>query len=616
MPGFCFGLKKLRYRMGMKKVYGVMVVVASLLLAGVAQADVIGQQTDQSTQVIFLNASANSFGYPTNVFQLPALTGTLKAFDVYLSMSGYNYPNIRYQGLPTSVAVVFSGSGCPTASGVYSASNTGIPTNNSDVETGLINPPALVHLTLDSGNWPMYSGQTGCTVQLIEDQSVSANMLSTQVATGTVDQIYFVGYNNFGPIPHIISASIRSSNASTTLAKAGDTITLTFSADEAVQTPLVTIAGHPASVATTTGNSFEASTTLTAADPNGPVVFSIAATSTLGDDSAPVSTTSDGTAVYADLTAPTLTADSRITNEQTPLIGGSAIDTGSGVAGVSAVVNGVTYTASTTASAWSVLLPALPEGLYAVAVSAVDNAGNSATSSAILTIDRTAPVVTITSGPANGSLTNVTSATFTFTSDAPTACALDGGTYTACSGSFATSSLSAGTHLFAVSASDDAGNTTTVTRSWSVDNAAPILKEVAIATTTTDTTPTYVFSSSKAGSIAYGGACSSVTTLATVGDNTISFNQLLPGTYSNCTLQVTDSAGNISNLLQVSTFTILAFAPPPPPSGDKDQCKKNGWRTFVNPTFKNQGDCVSYFVSHKYNGNHDDRYGDQDDNDH
>jgi hypothetical protein len=25
-----------------------------------------------------------------------------------------------------------------------------------------------------------------------------------------------------------------------------------------------------------------------------------------------------------------------------------------------------------------------------------------------------------------------------------------------------------------------------------------------------------------------------------------------------------------------------------------DQCKKGGWGTFTNPTFKNQGDCVSF----------------------
>jgi len=39
------------------------------------------------------------------------------------------------------------------------------------------------------------------------------------------------------------------------------------------------------------------------------------------------------------------------------------------------------------------------------------------------------------------------------------------------------------------------------------------------------------------------------------------------------------------------------FTPEPPAPTvptDKDQCKKGGWQTFTNPSFKNQGQCVSY----------------------
>lgn len=35
------------------------------------------------------------------------------------------------------------------------------------------------------------------------------------------------------------------------------------------------------------------------------------------------------------------------------------------------------------------------------------------------------------------------------------------------------------------------------------------------------------------------------------------------------------------------------------PPTSKDQCKKNGWKSFNNPTFKNQGDCVSYVATRK-----------------
>ena len=44
---------------------------------------------------------------------------------------------------------------------------------------------------------------------------------------------------------------------------------------------------------------------------------------------------------------------------------------------------------------------------------------------------------------------------------------------------------------------------------------------------------------------------------------------------------------------------------PPPPSTptSKDQCKHDGWKTFTNPKFKNQGQCVS-FVEHQTSHGH------------
>ena len=74
---------------------------------------------------------------------------------------------------------------------------------------------------------------------------------------------------------------------------------------------------------------------------------------------------------------------------------------------------------------------------------------------------------------------------------------------------------------------------------------ALIIEEVtAVTTPTIDTTPNYTFSSSKAGTITYGGSCSSSTTIAIAGNNTITFNALADGTYDNCKITVTANSGN------------------------------------------------------------------------
>ena len=53
------------------------------------------------------------------------------------------------------------------------------------------------------------------------------------------------------------------------------------------------------------------------------------------------------------------------------------------------------------------------------------------------------------------------------------------------------------------------------------------------------------------------------------------------------TWTATDAGGNPSSCQQ--TITVVPNAPT-----TKDQCKNNGWRSFTNPTFRNEGDCVSF----------------------
>ena len=105
---------------------------------------------------------------------------------------------------------------------------------------------------------------------------------------------------------------------------------------------------------------------------------------------------------------------------------------------------------------------------------------------------------------------------------------------------------------------------------------APVIAEVyAVTTPTSDPSPNYTFSSTKAGTITYGGSCSSGTTSATSGNNTITFTSLSDGTYSNCTIIVTDSDGNASNTLAITTF-IVDTTP-----GDDDTSSSSSGGKFV-----------------------------------
>ena len=121
---------------------------------------------------------------------------------------------------------------------------------------------------------------------------------------------------------------------------------------------------------------------------------------------------------------------------------------------------------------------------------------------------------------------------------------------------FSLTVISCGDDKEEYSATGTTDNTTTTT-----DTTSPVIAEVtAVTTPNNDSTPNYTFSSDEAGTITYGGSCSSGTTSATGGNNTITLNSLSEGTYSNCTITVTDNGSN-SVTLNISSFVIDTTAP-------------------------------------------------------
>jgi peptidoglycan/xylan/chitin deacetylase (PgdA/CDA1 family) len=94
------------------------------------------------------------------------------------------------------------------------------------------------------------------------------------------------------------------------------------------------------------------------------------------------------------------------------------------------------------------------------------------------------------------------------------------------------------------------------------DTIPPILAQsTPVATLTNDATPNYTFSSTEAGTITYAGSCSSAQTAAVAGFNTVTFNTLLDGAHSDCTITVKDAANNTSSALTVSPFTVDTVFP-------------------------------------------------------
>ena len=120
-------------------------------------------------------------------------------------------------------------------------------------------------------------------------------------------------------------------------------------------------------------------------------------------------------------------------------------------------------------------------------------------------------------------------------------------------------------YYYSVFALDTTGNFSTPGQmSATVDTVLPVLAVTTPVPTYTNTaTPSYTFTSTKLGALTYGGSCSSATTnlFPFPPIHTITVNALANGTYSNCTITVTDAFGNISLPLAIGTFTVDTVAP-------------------------------------------------------
>lgn len=221
--------------------------------------------------------------------------------------------------------------------------------------------------------------------------------------------------------------------------------------------------------ATVSGNSFSSTVPLT----EGANTLTATATDSAGNSaSATRSVTRDTTRPALSLAQP---ADGQVTKDAQVVVSGTVSDATAVavvVNGVSAAVSGQGFTAAVT----------LAEGPNSINVTATDAAGNSSTLSRPVVLDSVAPAVTV-ARPSGGDFTNESHLTVsgTFSDATAVAVKVNGAPATVEANSFSAVVVLGGdgAKTVEVSATDAAGNLTSVVRTLTLDTAQPSLNVTA-----------------------------------------------------------------------------------------------------------------------------------------
>ena len=298
-----------------------------------------------------------------------------------------------------------------------------------------------------------------------------------------------------------------------------------------------------------------------------------------------MSTSRSVTATFVDTQAPSvggLTPSGGI-QSGTIALGATASDN-AGVSRVEFRVRGVLVNSDTTAPyGVNFNTTSVSDGPATVRADAFDAAGNSSFAGTSITIDNTAPTLSITSGPDGQTYGGGTTQTWAFSAtDSPgsgiasvqcsVAATGSAASYGPCSGGNSSHSVTnqpGGSYTFSVRATDNAGRQTVATRSFAIDTAPPettITGGPAEGSSQASNSATFTFASSEANSTfvcrVYAAGTTGPSFEACSGDGSHTAAGLSPGTYV-FQVRATDGLGNVDASPASRTFTVAA----PPPAG-------------------------------------------------
>ena len=267
--------------------------------------------------------------------------------------------------------------------------------------------------------------------------------------------------------PTLSPVQIASSNTNHAKAKVGDTVSLTFSASESINSPSVLIAGHGVTASGSGSGPYTASYVMTPGDAEGVVTFTISGYSdSAGNAGSPKTSSTDASSVTFDKTGPVVTVPSDNTAEATGSSGAVVSFTSSALDALDGPITSACLPVSGSTFAL---------GDTTVTCSATDSAGNQGSNTFKITVhDTTAPQISGTPSDMTVEATSSSGAVGTFTS--PTSSDLVDGSVTVSCSPVSGSTFALGETTVTCSATDSHSNTATTTFKVKVqDKTAPLI---------------------------------------------------------------------------------------------------------------------------------------------
>jgi MYXO-CTERM domain-containing protein len=494
------------------------------------------------------------------------------------------------------------------ATSTDAAGNTSPSSNTNTFTVDTTAPAAPVVVTPANGSvtndtTPAYSGtaEANTTVTVIVD--------GAPVGTTTADGAGNWTFTPAAPLadgPHTVRATATDAAGNTSPSSNTNTFTVDTAAPAApvVLTPAdgsttndntpaysgtaepnstVTVIVDGVSVGTTTASAAGTwSLTPTGGLASGPHTVRATATDAAGNTSPDSNTNTFIVDADPPATPVVLTpANGSVTSDTTPTYSG----TGEAGSTINVIVDGVAVGTTTVDAAgnWS-FTPVVPlaDGAHAVRATATDSGGNTSPDSNTnnFTVDTTAPAAPAVITPADGSLINDSTPTYSGTAEpnSTVTVIVDGasvGTTTAdATGAWSftpTTALADGSHSVRATSTDAAGNTSpsSNTNTFTLDTAAPAAPVVltpANGSTTSDTTPAYSGTAEPNSPVTIIVDGTPVGTATADAAGNWSFTPVVPladGPHSvNATAQ--DAAGNTSPSSATNTFTVDTMGPAAP----------------------------------------------------